>query len=284
MKKGLGKGLDALFENNYLETSDQKETQKQLRISSIEPNKEQPRKSFDTESLETLARSMKEHGVLQPLLVKPIGEDKYQIIAGERRWRAARLAGLSEVPVVIMDSDEQKSAEIALIENLQREDLNILEEALGYRQLMDQFSLTQEQVSGKVGKSRSAVANTLRLLALPAPVQQLLRDGELSAGHARALLALESQEDMEKTALLIVKEDLSVRQVEKLVRRMLTAPQEAPSPELEIRKLYLNDLEKKLTEDFGRKIQIKDKGKKGSIVLEYYDSEDLENLLAQLKK
>lgn len=284
MKKGLGKGLDALFENNYLETSDQKETQKQLRISSIEPNKEQPRKSFDTESLETLARSMKEHGVLQPLLVKPIGEDKYQIIAGERRWRAARLAGLSEVPVVIMDSDEQKSAEIALIENLQREDLNILEEALGYRQLMDQFSLTQEQVSGKVGKSRSAVANTLRLLALPAPVQQLLRDGELSAGHARALLALESQEDMEKTALLIVKEDLSVRQVEKLVRRMLTAPQEAPSPELEMRKLYLNDLEKKLTEDFGRKIQIKDKGKKGSIVLEYYDSEDLENLLAQLKK
>lgn len=284
MKKGLGKGLDALFENNYLETSDQKETQKQLRISSIEPNKEQPRKSFDTESLESLARSMKEHGVLQPLLVKPIGEDKYQIIAGERRWRAARLAGLSEVPVVIMDSDEQKSAEIALIENLQREDLNILEEALGYRQLMDQFSLTQEQVSGKVGKSRSAVANTLRLLALPAPVQQLLRDGELSAGHARALLALESQEDMEKTALLIVKEDLSVRQVEKLVRRMLTAPQEAPSPELEMRKLYLNDLEKKLTEDFGRKIQIKDKGKKGSIVLEYYDSEDLENLLAQLKK
>lgn len=284
MKKGLGKGLDALFENNYLETSDQKETQKQLRISSIEPNKEQPRKSFDTESLETLARSMKEHGVLQPLLVKPIGEDKYQIIAGERRWRAARLAGLSEVPVVIMDSDEQKSAEIALIENLQREDLNILEEALGYRQLMDQFSLTQEQVSGKVGKSRSAVANTLRLLALPAPVQQLLRDGELSAGHARALLALESQEDMEKTALLIVKEDLSVRQVEKLVRRMLTAPQAAPSPELEMRKLYLNDLEKKLTEDFGRKIQIKDKGKKGSIVLEYYDSEDLENLLAQLKK
>ena len=284
MKKGLGKGLDALFENNYLETSDQKETQKQLRISSIEPNKEQPRKSFDTESLESLARSMKEHGVLQPLLVKPIGEDKYQIIAGERRWRAARLAGLSEVPVVIMDSDEQKSAEIALIENLQREDLNILEEALGYRQLMDQFSLTQEQVSGKVGKSRSAVANTLRLLALPAPVQQLLREGELSAGHARALLALESQEDMEKTALLIVKEDLSVRQVEKLVRRMLTAPQEAPSPELEMRKLYLNDLEKKLTEDFGRKIQIKDKGKKGSIVLEYYDSEDLENLLAQLKK
>lgn len=281
-KKGLGKGLEALFEDNYLESAEKKEGALKLRVSEIEPNRNQPRKNFDPIALEALAGSMKEHGVLQPILVKQSG-DRYQIIAGERRWRAARMAGLSEIPANILELDDQKGVEIALIENMQRENLNPIEEATGIRELMDRFVLTQEQAAQKVGKSRSAVANTLRLLALPESTLALLRDGALSAGHARALLPLEQKDLIEEVAEIIVREELSVRQTEKLVQRRLLVQDGTQAKQETEKNIYLEDLEKQLTEKYSRKIKINDKGKKGSITFEYYGNDDLDALLQALQ-
>ena len=213
---GLGRGLDSLFADNSVDELNP--SVNKLRIMEIEPNRDQPRKDFDEKSLSELAESIEQHGVLQPLVVRPLTSGGYQLVAGERRWRAARIAGLTEVPVVIKELTDEEVIEIAMIENLQREDLNPLEEALGYRYMMDELNITQEQAAEKVGKSRPAVANAIRLLRLPDEVQEMVKNNLISPGHARALLGFESQELIIQTAKRIVKEDLSVREVETLVK------------------------------------------------------------------
>ena len=220
-QRGLGKGLEALFADN---NTDETQGAVTLKIGEIEPNREQPRKRFEEEALTQLAESIRTHGVIQPLLVRPLAGGGYQLVAGERRWRAARMAGLTEVPVVVKDLSEQETMEIALIENLQREDLNPIEEALGYQELMDAYGFTQEQVAKRVGKSRSAVANALRLIGLPEEIRPLLENGSLSAGHARALLALEDKAQMVETANLAVDKGLSVRELEKRAKTAKTDP------------------------------------------------------------
>ena len=224
---GLGKGLGAIFIEN--DTEDRNATVT-LKISEIEPNRSQPRKDFDEKALTELAESIKEHGLIQPILVRPLIGGGYQIVAGERRYRACRMAGLTEVPVTIRELTDEETMELALIENLQRENLNPLEEALGYKSLMEEYSFSQEQVAKAVGKSRSAVANTLRLLNLPEDVTELVKEGKLSAGHARALLAFDDEALMIKTAKSVVDEDLSVRQVEKLAKKK-PAPPKLPKAE-----------------------------------------------------
>ena len=213
---GLGRGLDSLFADNSVDELNP--SVNKLRIMEIEPNRDQPRKDFDEKSLSELAESIEQHGVLQPLVVRPLTNGGYQLVAGERRWRAARIAGLTEVPVVIKELTDEEVIEIAMIENLQREDLNPLEEALGYRYMMDELNITQEQAAEKVGKSRPAVANAIRLLRLPDEVQEMVKNNLISPGHARALLGFENQELIIQTAKRIVKEDLSVREVETLVK------------------------------------------------------------------
>lgn len=220
MKRGLGKGLDALFADNAVESARDAKGSTMLRLSEIEPNRGQPRKTFDEEALSQLADSIRQHGVLQPLMVRPNpGMNGYQLVAGERRWRAARMVGLTEVPVVIKELDDLQVMEIGLIENLQREDLNPIEEAEGYRTLMETFHLTQDEVAQKVGKSRSAVANAMRLLNLPDRVSDMVRNGDLSQGHARTLLSLENPDQMLIVAEDIIKKGLSVRNVEKMMKR-----------------------------------------------------------------
>ena len=224
-KGGLGKGLDALFVEN--DTGDTSSVT--LRISEIEPNREQPRKYFDEEALTELADSIRQHGVIQPLLVRPMENGTYQLVAGERRWRASRMAGLTEVPVVIKDLSEIEAMELALIENLQRQDLNPIEEAVGFQQLMERYSMTQEQVASRVGKSRPAVANALRLLNLPEQVVAMVQSGEVSPGHARALLKLEDEEQILDIAKKIQKGRYSVRDVEKLTKKKLEEPKDIPA-------------------------------------------------------
>ena len=258
-----------------------------LPISQVEPGLKQPRKRFDEESLQDLADSIRIHGIIQPLTVRRLSSGYYQIIAGERRWRAAKLAGLSEIPAVIIEADDRKVMELGLIENLQREDLNPIEEANGYKVLMSEYGLTQEEVAQRVGKSRPAVANALRLLTLPDPVHLLLEEGKLSAGHARAILAVPSGELQKKLAQKVIAEELSVRQTEALAKRLAAEPREAAEPKSAAGpdlSIYLREAEKTLATRFGRKVHIINGRKKGKIELEYYNPEDLNTLLELLEQ
>ena len=278
-KGGLGKGLEALFAENATESSEKTVT---LRIGDIEPNRDQPRKQFDDEALAELASSIAQHGVLQPLLVRPRPGGGYQLVAGERRWRASRLAGLQEVPVVIRELNDREAAELAMIENLQREDLNPMEEALGYKTLMESYGMTQEEAAGVVNKSRSAVANALRLLHLPAPVSELVAGGRLSAGAARALLSFPEEE---QTALARVAADggLSVRELEK--RAKLRARDTSPNVSRETspsRDSFYDEVELALTEHMGRRIKVSRSKTGGTLQIEFYDKDDLQSLANRL--
>lgn len=271
-KRGLGKGLDALFVDNAVESESRVNT---LPIAEVEPNRDQPRKEFDQEALEELAASIAEHGVLQPILVRPVSGG-YQIVAGERRWRAARLAGLVEIPAVIKEMTDQEVGQAALVENLQREDLNPVEEALGYHQLMEQFGMTQEQVAKKVSKSRPAVANAVRLLGLPEEVLAFLRAGSLTAGHAKALLSLKEEELVLPAAQLMVEKRLSVREAERYCKRLNAAPkaEKAALPPEPIFK----EVELSLTEVLGRRVKVTTDGTKGKLEIEYFSKDDLMRL------
>ena len=294
MERGLGRGLGALLGDAALQS--QEGGSLSLPISQVEPGLKQPRKRFDEESLQDLADSIRIHGVIQPLTVRRLSSGYYQIIAGERRWRAAKLAGLTEVPAVIIEADDRKVMELGLIENLQREDLNPIEEANGYKVLLDEYGLTQEEVAQRVGKSRPAVAkgksrpavaNALRLLALPDPVHLLLEEGKLSAGHARAILAVPSGELQKKLAQKVVAEELSVRQTEALAKRLAAGEKEPPAPKTAAGpdlSLYIKEAEKSLASRFGRKVHIVNGRKKGKIELEYYNPEDLNALLELLEQ
>ena len=275
-KKGLGKGLEALFADNATDLGEG--MQVTLRLSEIEPNRGQPRHNFDEEALEALAQSIRDNGVLQPLVVRPIeGSERYQLVAGERRWRASRMAGLSEVPVVIKDLDDRATFEIALIENLQREDLDPVEEAKGYRALMDEFGMTQEDVAAKIGKSRPAVANSLRLLSLPEDLLDMVSEGTLSEGHGRALLACQDEERMRLLAGEAVKKGLTVRAVEKLAK-----PSAKKKPTASKKDVTEYEIEQSLSERFGRKVKVSRGRKGGRVEIEFYDEDDLRALSRML--
>ncbi len=276
-KSGLGKGLGALFADNSAPDS----SVQTLSISEIEPNKSQPRKEFDDEALGDLAQSISRYGVLQPILVRPLLSGGYQIVAGERRWRASRLAGITEVPVVIKELSEQETLQIALVENLQREDLNPIEESLGYKELADQFDMTQEEIAKQVGKSRSAVANSLRLLSLPSAVIDYLKGGELSAGHARALLSLQDEQTIQHTAEQIISKSMSVRETEKLVKSLLRE-HKASVKTTKRRDSYYDEMELALEEILGRRVKISEKQQGGEITLEYLDKQDLKDIADRL--
>ena len=275
--KGLGRGLGALL-GDYDEPTGEPHL---LPIQSVEPNPLQPRKVFDEEELSQLADSIREHGIIQPLAVRPAGDNYYQIIAGERRWRAARLAGLSDVPVVIIEADDKKAMELALIENLQRSDLNPIEEALGYQELMGTYEMTQEQAAARVGKSRPAVANALRLLSLSPAVLELVKDGALSAGHARALLPVKDEAQQLSLAQKVMALGLSVRQTEALCKKLSKQAQPAKPQPPQVD--YLAECEKELTAGLGRKVRIVSGKRKGRIELEYYGQEDLQQLYDALQ-
>ena len=282
-KMSLGRGLDSIFGDNEIETKDS-QVQK-VRIGMIEPKADQPRQHFDNEALSQLADSIAIHGVLQPILVRPSSRAGfYQIIAGERRWRASKLAGLSEVPVIVVDADELQTAQFALIENLQREDLDAWEEGAAYSRLMRDFGLTQEEVSVKLGKSRSAVANSLRLLDLPEDVVELLRSKQLSAGHCRALLGLKDREQMFALDNRAVVRNLSVREVEAAVKAANRTRKEENGPEVDggVRVDYLAELEKRATSLIGRRVAIQAGKRKKILTVEYQTNEDLEELLTKL--
>lgn len=272
-REALGHGLDALFMSNSIEESSASGTVK-LSINEIEPNKSQPRKSFDEKALSELADSIAEHGIIQPLLVRPMAEGGYQIVAGERRWRASRLAGLTEVPVVIKDLTDRETMEIALIENLQREDLNPIEEAEGIELLIKEYGLTQETAAERVGKSRSAVTNSLRLLNLPPSVRELARDNKISAGHARALLAFSDEEKIIETAKLIMEKGISVRETERLAKEA-SKDTEGKVRQPKRRDVFYDEVEIALSQNLGRKVKINSGRKGGTIVLEYFDKDDL---------
>ncbi len=281
---GLGRDFYSIFDDNILESK--KGAAENIRISNIEPRRDQPRKTFERESLEVLADSIAAYGVLQPIIVRknPISEGNYEIIAGERRWRASKMAGLTEIPCVVFDGDELKAAQVALIENIQREDLNAVEEAMGYGALIDKFGLTQEQVAKQVGKSRSAVTNMLRLLELPEEALELLRDGSLSAGHARALLSLESEELIIECAHKIIERSMSVRDVELMVQRLKNlrennAEEEKVHPQI---KAHMKELEHRAMSALGRKVRISRSSHKKVLELTYSDDQDLEALLRML--
>ena len=277
---GLGRGLNALLGDPEL--SAQGDGAVSLPISQVEPGLNQPRKRFDQEALDDLTDSIRVHGIIQPLTVRRLASGYYQIIAGERRWRAAKAAGLTEVPVVIIEADDRKVMELGLIENLQREDLTPAEEARGYQVLMEEYGLTQEQVAQQMGKSRPAITNTLRLLALPNDLMAMVESGALSAGHARAILGAPTAALQREAARQVVERQLSVRQTEALVRA-LQKPQREPKKSDPDLGLYLGELEKDLTGRLGRKVTISHRGKKGKIELEYYGDQDLEALLSLLQ-
>jgi len=276
---GLGKGLDVLFAQNTLEDGNATVT---LPLDEIIPNRDQPRKQFDDDALADLSASIAQHGVLQPLLVRPMPDGTYQLVAGERRWRASRMAGLTEVPVVIRNMDEQESAELALIENLQREDLNPMEEAMGYRTLMENYGMTQEQAAQVVNKSRPAVSNALRLLQLPEEVTELVSAGKLSAGHARTVLAFESTEDQIAVAKQAVDKGLSVRELEKMAKaakRKLTPPRPI---EPKRRDSFYDEVELALRESLGRVVKVTNGNKGGTLQIEFFDPDDLRALANKL--
>lgn len=280
-KKGLGKGLGTIFgdeSENILEGS-----VSNIKISLVEPNKNQPRKNFDQDKLEALAQSLKENGMIQPIIVTTGKDGRYTIVAGERRWRAAKLAGFSEVPVIVKDYSDQTVTEVALVENLQREDLNPIEEALGYKNLNDLYGLTQEEISQKVGKSRSAVANSIRLLALDEQIQKHLIDGAISEGHARAALSLDSNELREFLINQVINNDLNVRQTEALAKQLQNEPKEKKEKKKDIYKIELERIEKRISSNLGTKVKIHHGEKKGKIEIEYYGNDDLERLLELLK-
>ena len=281
--KGLGKGLGALL-GDFEEVSTEKTPYQLLPIYKVEPNPDQPRRDFDEEELQALADSISEHGIIQPLTVRELKSGYYQIIAGERRWRAARLANLSEVPVVVIDADDKKAMELALIENLQRQDLNPVEEALGYKSLMEDYGMTQEDAAKRVGKSRPTVTNALRLLSLSEEVLEKVRTGELSAGHARAVLTVKTEKKQLAAAQKIVALGLSVRQAELLCRNMA---KETPEPKEEPATLkvdYVAECEKQLSKHLGRGVKIVNGKRKGRFELEFYGPEDLQVLLDALMK
>lgn len=280
-QKGLGKGLGALL-GDFTEDPLEKSAYQLLPIYKVEPNPDQPRHDFDEEELQALADSITVHGIIQPLTVREMPNGYYQIIAGERRWRAARMANLSDVPAVIIEADDKKAMELALIENLQRQDLNPLEEALGYQTLMNEYGLTQEEAAGRVGKSRPAVANALRLLGLCPEVQERVRKGELSAGHARAILQLKSEKKQQEAAQKIVALGLSVRQAELLCKNMSKEP--VPQKKEVFAVDYVAECEKSLSKHLGRGVKIVNGKRKGRFELEFYGQEDLQNLLDALMK
>lgn len=277
-KGGLGRGLDALFADNSVEESSSASAVK-LSLNEIEPNKDQPRKTFDEEALAELADSIAQHGVIQPLLVRPMPDGSYQLVAGERRWRAARRAGLSEVPVVIREMSDSEMMELALIENLQREDLNPIEEAEGLQQLIDTYGLTQETAAARVGRSRPAIANALRLLSLPAPILELTREGKISAGHARALLSLGDEEKMVEIADLILKKEISVREVERLAKAAAKEKAQKEKP-ISRRDTFYDEVELALTNSLGRriKVNVNKKENRGTIEIEFFDQKDLSDI------
>lgn len=268
---GLGAGLDSLFNDN----SSDIQVKSTLRISEIEPNRDQPRKYFSDEAITALAESIRDHGMLQPILVRPLSTGGYQIVAGERRWRAARMLGLDEVPVNIKEISDLETMQIAIIENLQRENLNPVEEAKGYSDLIEKFGMKQEQVARMVGKSRSAVANSVRLLSLPERVLKMLENGDISAGHAKALLGFEDEEFLIAIANRVAEGGMTVRQVEKLAQR--SSEEKEPSSESSDKKIdnYFKEMEISLNERLGRKVKVDFGKNKGVLVLEFYDKEDL---------
>ena len=278
--KGLGRGLGALMGDLTAEEPASKSPYQLLPLHKVEPNPNQPRQDFDPEQLEALARSIGEHGVVQPLTVRPLPNGYYQIIAGERRWRAARMAELKEIPAVIMEADDKKTMELALIENLQRQDLNPVEEALGYQSLISDYGLTQEEAASRVGKSRPAVTNALRLLQLTPEILEMVRNGSLSAGHARAVLSLKSPQKQQQAAQKIVALGLSVRQAELLCKNMEREP--APQKPVSLAVDYVAECEKNLSRHLGRGVKIVNGKRKGRFELEFYGQEDLQNLLDAL--
>ena len=281
-QKGLGKGLGALL-GDYMEPEGEESAYRLLPLHRVEPNPDQPRQDFDQEELEALAESIRQHGILQPLTVRETGEGYYQIIAGERRWRAARLAELSEVPAIVVEADNKKAMELALIENLQRQDLNTVEEALGYQSLMNEFGLTQEEAAARVGKSRPAVANSLRLLTLPEAVLEMLREGSLTAGHAKAILMIKTASRQLEAARKIANLGLSVRQAELLCRNM--SKEKAPVKEAAVLQVdYVKECEKSLSKYLGRGVKIVNGKRKGRFELEFYGQDDLQRLLDALMK
>ena len=282
MAKGLGKGLGALMGDFAVETPAGNSPYQMLPIHKVEPNPDQPRRDFDPEELQSLADSIATHGIVQPLTVRELRSGYYQIIAGERRWRAARMAELHEVPAVIIEADDRKVMELALIENLQRQDLNPVEEALGYQTLMGDYGLTQEDAAKRVGKSRPAVANALRLLNLPEKVLEMVRKNELSAGHARAILSLKTQKQQELAAQKIAALGLSVRQAELLCKNMGKEPAPVKEPTLAVD--YVAECEKSLAKQLGRGVKIVNGKRKGRFELEFYGEDDLQVLLDALMK
>ena len=280
-QKGLGKGLGALM-GEFMEEPASKSPYQQLPIHKVEPNPWQPRQDFDPEELQALADSIEIHGVLQPLTVREVSGGYYQIIAGERRWRAARQAGLTQIPAVIIEADDRKTMELALIENLQRQDLNPVEEALGYQALIADHGLTQEEVAKQVGKSRPAVANALRLLSLSPGVLESVREGKLTAGHARAVLSLKTEKMQQNAAQKIIALGLSVRQAELLCKNMEKTPALTPPVTLEVD--YVAECEKNLSKRLGRGVKIVNGKRKGRFELEFYGQDDLQKLLDALMK
>ncbi len=282
-KGGLGTGLDALFQDNSPIESEKSIIT--LSVNEVEPNREQPRKEFDEKALSELSKSIEKNGVIQPILVRPVTGGAYQIVAGERRWRAARMAGLTEVPVVIREMSDEDAAVFALIENLQREDLNPVEEAEGIRSLIEEFGMTQEEAADRVGKSRTAVTNTLRLLKLPANILSMVAKGKITAGHARALISLEDEGEMMRIANAVTDNNLTVREVEKIVKTSLAGEKSKPSKREKKRDKYYDEVELALTQALGRKVKIYlSKGGKGTLEFEFFGKEDLNKLAKEFDK
>ena len=290
-KTGLGRGLNTLIPSapvketeteKILKKDEQIKSEVMVPILKVEPNPDQPRRQFDEDALQELADSIKQYGILQPLIVKK-HDQFYEIIAGERRWRAAKLAGLKEVPVLIRDYAENEIVEIALIENIQREDLNPIEEALAYKRLMEEFSLKQDQVAAKVSKSRAAITNSLRLLKLDTRVQNLLSEEMISTGHARALLAINDADQQYEIAMKVFDEKLSVREIEKLVKQLAKKKKEPPKEDNTVREFLFANMEESLKQALGSKVNIKNKNNKGKIEIEYYSKEELDRLVDMLR-
>ena len=282
-KGGLGRGYDSLFQGNSPLENTNKEPK--LSINDIEPNRDQPRKEFSEESLAELTKSIEKNGVIQPLLVRPMPGGAYQLVAGERRWRAARAAGLTEVPVLIREMTDEEASVISLIENLQREDLNVVEEAQGIKSLIENYGLTQEEAADRLGKSRTAVTNTMRLLRLPDSVLQMLSRGEITAGHARALLSLSDEKEIIRIADSTIRNNLTVRDVEKTVRQALRGEKAEPRKKEKKRDSYYDEVELALTQSMGRKVKVYlSTGGKGTLEFEFFGKEDLTKLAKDLDK
>lgn len=282
-KSGLGRGLDALFTDNSVDSSENN-SPVTLKLNEIEPNKEQPRKTFDEKALSELASSIERNGVLQPLLVRPMADGSYQLVAGERRWRASRIAGLTEVPVVIKEMSDEQAMEIALIENLQREDLNPIEEAEGLQLLIERYNLTQEEAAARVGRSRPAIANALRLLGLPDEIRTLTKEGKISAGHARALLSFEKKSDMVSVANTIAEKNLSVRDIEKLAKLSAQKNNKRTSNKNSARDIFYDEVELSLSDVLGRKVKVFTSKNGGTIEIEFFDKDDLQKISKQIGK